>query len=245
MQPTSLRACRHKPRWRSALAATVGVGALLGGAILGGVGALGASAAENTGPAATASASPSESPSAVSASPSAASASPSAEQSQRNSSSATPEDSQAPRARSAALSCTAGSFYTIDRAGSVYGVTSSSNTPNASATSTGMSFGNGSGQFNGLAIGSSGTSAYAFNRTYSESAIAIYAWTPSGTRTWTGALPGQTGLSYSSLIAGGVSPVDSSGKYYFGGYTSTNSGGTRFQLFSYSYNASATSSAVT
>lgn len=244
MEPTGTRLRRHKPRWRQTLAATLGAAVLLGGAILGGVGALGASAAEGSESAVTASASPSASNSAVSASPS-ASPSLSAEQSSRDSVSGTTQNSQTLRTRSTALSCAAGNFYTIDSAGNVYGLTSLSNTPSAVATSTGIRFGEGSGTFNGLAIGASGASAYAFNRAYSGSSIAIYAWTPSGTRTWTGALPGKTGLSYSSLIAGGVSPVDSSGKYYFGGYTSTDSEGTRFQLFSYSYDESTQSSSVT
>jgi LPXTG-motif cell wall-anchored protein len=124
-------------------------------------------------------------------------------------------------AQGTALSCAAGDFYTITENGEVSKVTSSGNTPDANAASADIDFG--TGTFNGLAIGADGQTAYAFDRAYGNGGrqIAIYEWTAeSGTsaRVWNGTLPSGSGVANASLIAGGVSPTDPDGSYYFGGF---------------------------
>lgn len=155
------------------------------------------------------------------------------------------------------FTCTPGVFYTLNAAGQVYRITSNSEgLPNKTVVSSGLDFGD--GEFNGLAVGNQGSVGYAFDRGIVSGSgasqthnVKVYETTSVGTVT---AVTGSTELNKlgggrydaSGLIAGGVSPTDPTGSYYFGGYeiAQTSERPTRWAVYFHLWKMDATSHAV-
>lgn len=135
----------------------------------------------------------------------------------------------------AALSCATGDLYSVGSGGSVYKVTASGTAVNTSLTQTTISFSpQHSGTINGLAIGSNGNTAFAFERT--SNAVSIKRWDASTNQVQSSnqitlTKPSTLNFSTSSLIAGGINPADSGGYYYFGGFATSSSGTNNFILW--------------
>lgn len=145
------------------------------------------------------------------------------------------------RPQAGSLSCTGGDYYTVESDGTVSLVPSNNGTPVYHGAEKVFRFkreGKKS-KFNGLAIGSNGTVAWAFNKGDSkEEEVGIYRWeaeTGEGERVFLSELPdGQFGSpDISSLVAGGVNPSDPAGEYYFGGFVQKKRG-TYFTTYKYS-----------
>ena len=145
------------------------------------------------------------------------------------------------RPQAGSLSCTGGDYYTVESDGTVSLVPSNNGTPVYHGAKKVFRFkreGKKS-KFNGLAIGSNGTVAWAFNKGDSkEEEVGIYRWeaeTGEGERVFLSELPdGQFGSpDISSLVAGGVNPSDPAGEYYFGGFVQKKRG-TYFTTYKYS-----------
>ncbi|MFT8593092.1 MAG: SpaA isopeptide-forming pilin-related protein [Bifidobacterium sp.] len=142
---------------------------------------------------------------------------------------------RAEAATTTALSCATGNFYTVTSNGSVYRVTASGDVVNTALSNTGISFPVANrGDINGLAIGSSGSTAFAFERT--SSTVAIKRWDASTGAVQSSAFttltkPSNLSFSASDLIAGGINPTDSNGYYYFGGFGTSNTGANSFLIW--------------
>lgn len=121
--------------------------------------------------------------------------------------------------------CTAGYVYSVTPGGQLQEVA-----PSGAVTAVGTAASNVSG-FNGLGIGSGGTTAFAVNRSRNVAIGTIYSYnTSTGAWTSTGVSTGDTGTN---LVGGAVDL--STGSYYFGGFTSTGA----FRLYQYTPGASA------
>ncbi len=134
------------------------------------------------------------------------------------------------------FSCQPGTFYTITSGGQIGRVTSSGDSVDSQVGEVSQVGRVGYGTFNGLAVGRDGSTAFAFDRGSGDNQVMVYtsesggafqAVTPLTTLYTDPAGGGPAFATSNRLIAGGVSPVDSSGAYYFGGYSVTNRGNGR------------------
>lgn len=144
----------------------------------------------------------------------------------------TPRAPAAPRAAAQnALTCLPGNVFGVSGAGQLQQITTNGN--RGTVTNVGASFG--SGEFNGLGIGSGGTAVYAYNRSNTarpntpSNANTVYRFDPAAGR-WnsTPARIDTANTGVSSLVGGAVDP---SGKYWAGGFTTAKGVNGNFQLW--------------